>query len=79
MRDSAACMWLIVENAEIFWSYIVNFWIFQGERNCSILIGLCKQVFMNHPIMFLDRDNKIKLELLKEKNKFELKNCDSYE
>ena len=30
---------------------------------------------MNHPIMLLDRDNKIKLELLREKNKFELKNC----
>ena len=24
-------------------------------------IFLCKEVFMNHPIMFLDRDNKGKL------------------
>ena len=41
---------------------------------------------MNHPIMFLDRDNKTKfvraslsnfLELLSEKNKFYLKKCDS--
>ena len=42
---------------------------------------------MNHPIMFLERSNKTKLApasfsyysgLLREKNKFELKECDSY-
>ena len=42
---------------------------------------------MNHPIMLLDRDNKSKLrpasfsyfsKLLREKNKFELKKCHSY-
>ena len=78
MRDSA-CRWFIFENAKIFRSYVKHFWIFPRERNCRILIGLCKEVFMNHPIMFLERDNKGKLvpasfsyflELLWEKNKF---------
>ena len=40
--------------------YVKYFWIFPLKRNCRILIGLCK-VFMNRPIMFLDRDNKTKL------------------
>ena len=60
MRDSAY-RWFLVENAKIFSSYVKHFWIFPRERNCRILIGLCKEVFMNHPIMFLDRDNKGKL------------------
>ena len=30
-------------------------------RNCRILISLCKQVFMNHPITFIDQDNKTNL------------------
>ena len=34
---------------------------FEFEKNCRILIGLCKYVFMSYPIMFLDRDNKAKL------------------
>ena len=38
MRDSA-CTWLIVQNAEIFWSYVKHFWILPRERNCRILIG----------------------------------------
>ena len=41
MRDSA-WEWLIVENAKIFPSYVKNFGIFPGERNCKILIGLSK-------------------------------------
>ena len=41
MRDPA-CRWLIVENAEIFRSYVKHFWIFPRERNCRILIGLSK-------------------------------------
>ena len=57
MRDSAY-RWFIVENAKIFRSYVKHFWTFPRERNCRILIGLCKEVFMNHPIMFLDGDNK---------------------
>ena len=66
----------------MFRNYVKHFWIFPRERNCSILIGLCKEMFMNHPIMFLDRDNKMKLvsatfsyflELRWEKNKFLLK------
>ena len=78
MRDSA-CRWLTVENTKRFQSYVKYFWIFPRERNFRILIGLCKQVFMNHPIVFLDRDNKRKLvpaslELLWEKNKFYQKN-----
>ena len=77
MRDSA-CRWFIVENAKIFRSYVKHFLIFPRERICKDLIGLREEVFMNHPIMFLDRDNKEKLvpasfsyflELL-EKNKF---------
>ena len=60
IRDSA-CRWLIVENAKIFRSYVKHFRIFPRERSCRILICLCKQVLMNHPIMFLDRDNKTKL------------------
>ena len=75
MRD-LAFRWFNVENAKIFRSYVKHFLIFPREKNCRILIGLCKEVFMNHPIMFLDGDNKTKLvpasfsyflELLREK------------
>ena len=54
-----------------------HFWIFPRERNYRMLIGLWKEVFMNHPIKFLDGDKKTKLvpasfsdflELLWEKN-----------
>ena len=78
MRDSAY-RWFIVENTKIFRSYVKHFLIFARERNCGFLICLFKNVFMNHPIMFLERDNKGKLvpasfsyflELLREKNKF---------
>ena len=78
MRDSA-CRWLIVENFKVCWRYVKYFWIFPRERNFRILIGLFKYVFTNHPIMFLNRDNKTKLvpgsfsyflEILWEKNKF---------
>ena len=41
MYDSAS-MWLIVENAKMFRSYIKHFWIFPCEGNCRILIGWCK-------------------------------------
>ena len=60
MHDSA-CRWFIFENAKIFRSYVKHFLILPRESNCRILIGLWKEVFMNHPIMFLDRDNKGKL------------------
>ena len=60
MRESA-CRWLIVENAKIFWSYVKHFWIFPLERNCRIVIGLCKYSFMNHLIMFFGWDNKASL------------------
>ena len=53
MRDSA-CGWLIVKNAKIFQNYVKHFLIFPRERICRILIRLCKSVFMNHQIMFLD-------------------------
>ena len=37
------CRWLILENVRIFHqSYVKHFWIFPRERNCRILIGLCK-------------------------------------
>ena len=55
------CRWFIVENAKVFRSYVKHFLIFPHERNYRILIGLCKEVFMNYPIMFLDPDNKGKL------------------
>ena len=64
-----------------------HFWIFPREKNCRMLIGLWKEVFMNHPIKFLDGDKKTKLvpasfsdflELLWEKNKFYLKRSDIY-
>ena len=85
MRDSAG-RWFIIENAKTSWSYVKHFWIFQRERNCRISIGLCKEVFINHPIRFLDQDNQGKLvstsfsyflELLWKKNKFLLKNVSS--
>ena len=44
----------------MFRSYAKHFWIFPRERNCRILIGSWKYVFMNHPIMFLERHNKTK-------------------
>ena len=78
MRDSA-CRWFIVENAKIFQSYVKHFWIFPLEKNYRILIGLYKKIFISHSIMFLDWDQKRKLEPasfsyplenLWEKNKF---------
>ena len=60
MRNSAY-RWLIVENAKIFRSYVKHVLIFPRQRYCRILIGLCSYVFMNHPILFLDRDKKTNL------------------
>ena len=60
MRDSA-CKWLMVKNVKIFRIHAKHFLIFPRERNCRILIGLCNYVFMNHPIMFVERHNKRKL------------------
>ena len=59
MGDSA-CKRLIVRNVKIFQSYVKHFWIFPRKINCIILIGLYKQVFRNHLIMFLERHNKTK-------------------
>ena len=55
MRNSA-CRWCIAKNDKIFWSHLnyLKFWI---------LIYLCKQVFMNYPIEFLDWGNKTKFVL----------------
>ena len=41
MHDSA-CRWLIVQDVKIFRNYVKHFWIFPRERNCKILVGLCK-------------------------------------
>ena len=60
MHDSAYT-WRIATNAKTFWSFFKHFWNLVRERNCRILNGLWKQVFSNCPIMFLDRDSKIKL------------------
>ena len=80
---NSACRWLIVQNAQIFRSYVKQFWIFPHEGNCKIFIGLCKHISMNHPILFLDwNNNKTKLlavsfsyflELMWEKINFGLK------
>ena len=59
MLDSAS-RWLIVENAKNF-ETMLNIFEFLHEKNCRILIDLCKEVFMNHPIMFIHQDNKGKL------------------
>ena len=50
MGDSA-CSLFVVENAKIFRGYVKHFKIFLYERNCRILIGSRKLVFLNHPIM----------------------------
>ena len=52
---------LLFKMVKIFRSYVKYFLIFPRERNCKIMIGLCKEVLMNYQIMFLDRDNKGKL------------------
>ena len=54
VRCNSLCRCLIFENAKIFRSYVKHFSIFPHERNCRILTGLCKYVFMKPPIMFLD-------------------------
>ena len=41
MRDSA-CRWVNVENAKKFLKLCEKILIFLRERNCRILIGLCK-------------------------------------
>ena len=60
MCDSAS-RWLIVKNAKTFRSYVKHFLIFPREKISRTLNDLFKKVFMNHSIMFLDRDNEIKL------------------
>ena len=57
MRDSA-CRCSVVKRAKTFWSYVKHFWILTGVRNCRILIGLCKWVFLNCPTIFLVWHNK---------------------
>ena len=81
MRRSA-CRWLVAENAKISQSYVKHFWIFLNEKYLEswllfLFFGFLD--FMNHLIMFLDRDNKTKLissyflKLLWEKIDFSLK------
>ena len=53
--------WRIVKNTKIFWSYVKHFPILVGIWNWRILIGLCKYIFINPPIIFLNWDNKVKL------------------
>ena len=52
-----ACKWGIIKNAKVFLSYVKYLRILPRLRNCKILIGLCKLIFMNRPIRFLDRGN----------------------
>ena len=52
-----AFKWGIIKNAKVFLSYVKYFRILPRVRNCKILIGLCKLIFMTRPIRFLDRGN----------------------
>ena len=63
MRDSAY-RWLLVENLQIFRRYVKHFWIFPREKICKVLICLCKYVFVNRPMIFLELHNKTKLVLV---------------
>ena len=83
MRYSA-CSWCIVKNAKIFWSYVEQFWIFQRERNCRILIVYAIKFSW---ITFLTEKTKnessasfffLFFELLWENNKFQLKTYDRF-
>ena len=49
---------LLLKMVKYFGVMLNIFWIFQRQRNCRILIGLYKYVYI---IMFFDRDNKTKL------------------
>ena len=49
MRDSASRL-VIVENSKIFRSCVKHILIFPCERDCRILIGLKKYVFMNESV-----------------------------
>ena len=58
---NSTCRWRIIKKTEIFWSDVKHFWILLHVRNSRILIGLCKKVFVNQPILFLYLDTKRKL------------------
>ena len=69
---------LLLKMLKYFEVMLNTFLFFPRDINCRILISSCKYVFMNHPIVLLDQDNKIKLvpasfssflEILYEKNK----------
>ena len=63
-----ACRWSILKmlkifevmlyHFKIFLKNVAYFWISARARNCRILIGLCKYIFMNQPILFLFLENK---------------------
>ena len=55
------CRKRIVKKSKLFWSYVRYFWIAAGVRTCRIFIGVCKHVFMNHAMVFLDWGNKTKI------------------
>ena len=51
----------VFKNVYIFQSYVKHFLIFPHERHCRIMIWFMEIGFQDHPIMFLDRNNKMNL------------------
>ena len=51
----SACRWCIVKKAKIFRSSTKHIRILPSVRNYRILIGLGKEIFMSHPVIFNDR------------------------
>ena len=56
-----ACSWRIGKNTRTFLTYVKRFWVIPCMKNCRNLIALCKKVFRNSPIIFLQQENKAKL------------------
>ena len=48
-----ACSWRIGKNTRTFLTYVKRFWVIPCMKNCRNLIALCKKVFRNSPITFL--------------------------
>ena len=59
MRDSVAGD--VTLKMPKYFEVIYDFWILVHETYCKILVGLCKDVFMNPQNIFLDQENRTKL------------------
>ena len=62
MHNSASRL-RIVLTAKMFWIYFRHFRILPRVRNWRILVGLWEYVSMSRSIVFLDRDNEMRLAL----------------